>query len=150
MITVGETINNWLVLDVAGHRKDGHKRYLVRCQLCGHTAIVASDTIRTLSKGTCQHPKHTMLTNKRLHTVFDGMLDRCYNSRNKAFRNYGGKGVTICDEWLNNPKSFENWALAHGYEEKLTIDRIDSNKDYSPANCKEADASVLPSKSLIT
>ena len=78
----------------------------------------------------------TVVSIKRLRAIFNGMRDRCYNPRNKAFRFYGGMGVTICDEWLADPKRFESWALAHGYTDKLTIDRIDSAKGYSPANCR--------------
>lgn len=64
------------------------------------------------------------------------MIERCYKKSNESYRLYGAKGIRICDEWLNNPSLFEEWALSNGYEENLTIDRIDSSKNYCPENCR--------------
>ncbi len=64
------------------------------------------------------------------------MLDRCNNSSHKAYKNYGGIGIKICDEWNNNFISFYNWSLNNGYESNLTIDRQDNDKGYSPDNCR--------------
>ena len=73
---------------------------------------------------------------KRLKSIYNGMRLRCYNENNVNYKYYGGKGVTICDEWLLSFENFFDWAINNGYNENLTIDRIDSEKEYSPNNCK--------------
>lgn len=72
----------------------------------------------------------------RLHGIFRGMKERCYNLLSKDFPTYGGRGIKICDEWLLNKDSFVSWAFEHNYKENLTIDRINVNGDYEPNNCR--------------
>ena len=75
------------------------------------------------------------ISKTRLYSIFSGMKQRCYNPNNQHYKWYGGKGITICDEWMGKDglSRFMEWALNNGYEEHLTIDRIDSGEPYSPA-----------------
>ena len=64
------------------------------------------------------------------------MKARCYNANNPYYYNYGGRGISICDEWLNDFSSFYNWAVNNGYKDTLFIDRINNNGNYEPSNCR--------------
>jgi hypothetical protein len=78
---------------------------------------------------------------KRLYKVWINIKQRCYNPKHNSFKNYGGRGITLCDEWRTDFSAFEKWSLEHGYDEnapkfRCTIDRIDNNKGYFPENCQ--------------
>ena len=75
------------------------------------------------------------LRHTRIYNIWRSMRQRCNNPNNNRYRNYGGKGITVCEEW-NDPRVFAEWAYNNGYSDDLTIDRIDTSKGYTPENCR--------------
>lgn len=118
-----------------------HLYWFCKC-ICGKTRSLQTHQL-TMNKVTscgCMNPrtlKHGQITpDKRMYSVYSSMLARCHNPSNTSYKSYGGKGITVCDEWRSDFNAFREWALNNGYSDTLSIDRIDNSKGYSPDNCR--------------
>jgi hypothetical protein len=102
------------------------------CKSCGCNRVLRIKEAST---------KHGM-SNHKLYNVFSSMLQRCTNPNDNRFVDYGGRGITVCEEWINNKQSFLDWSIVNGYESGLTIDRINNDKGYEPSNCRWTTRSI--------
>lgn len=117
--------------------------WLCKCD-CGNTKIVRSRDLRNGIVKSCGCLRKELAKNRaskhygsgtHLYAVWNMMRQRCNNPNNKDYKHYGNRGITVCSEWNDFP-NFQSWALSNGYEEGLTIDRINNDGNYEPDNCR--------------
>ena len=136
------------------HYTDGTKTNTkVNCICdCGNKKIISLRTIRrgrTKSCGCLQKEKSSQSrkarskhnqSHTRLYRTYQSMIDRCTNESCKSYKDYGGRGIKVCDEWLNDINKFFDWSKHNNYNDNLFLDRIDNDKDYTPDNCRFVDS----------
>ena len=159
----GQRFGRLVVWDRAENNKQGRAMWRCRCD-CGKDTVVSGTDLHSGTTKSCgclriirvgETHRHHGGTKSRLFRIWSGMHTRCYNRNVHNFNDYGGRGITICDEWLYDFAAFRDWAMAHGYQDNLSIDRIDNDKGYSPENCRWVSGKVQranqrPHKSSVT
>lgn len=118
-----------------------HIYWLCKC-VCGNCRLLQTYQLTSGKVTSCgcmnkKQKKSTIIAqNKRMYTVYSSMIARCYNPKSISYKYYGAKGIKVCSQWKRSFKSFVNWSLQNGYNDCLSIDRIDNTKGYSPNNCR--------------
>lgn len=141
---VGQKLERLFVMD--RYTKNGRGYYKCKCD-CGNIVMARADGLKSGRIKSCgcynidraktgnnrrTHGKH----NTRLYRIWQAMYARCYIRTTPAYKNYGGRGITICTEWLKDFQAFYDWAMQSGYNDNLTIDRVNVNGNYEPFNCR--------------
>jgi len=143
----GQRFGRLVVLYDTGERKNGKVVWHCRCD-CGNELDVRSDYLISGHTTSCgcynreraaeTHTTHGMSRQgeqRPVYLAWHAMLQRCENPSIKYYKDYGGRGITVCAEW-HDPVVFIDWALANGWRKGLTIDRINNNGNYEPSNCR--------------
>lgn len=137
----GKKFGKLTVIEQAGRDSKGKIVWKCKCD-CGNYCTVSGVKLRRRSKKSCgckwMEPgnKTHGMTGTPLFTRWINMKSRCNNPHNKSYPRYGGRGIKVCAEWENDFMAFYEWATSNGYEESLTLDRINNNRGYCPDNCR--------------
>lgn len=142
----GKKYTRLYVVCEKGRNKHGNVLWLCKCD-CGNELLVSTNSLNTHNTRSCgcifkeyitssKKNKRHGYTGTRLYTIWRDMKLRCTNDKQVGYKNYGGRGIKVCDEWLNNFVIFKDWAMNNGYNDRLTLDRINVDGDYEPSNCR--------------
>lgn len=148
----GKAFGHWRVTSI-GRKKNNYQYWQCTCTLCGLTkeidvySLLSGKSTMCRSCASKMHPEAQQkatkasvksgLSTTKLYDVLRNIHKRCFDKTTWNYKQYGGRGITVCDEWsLDKVENFCQWALANGYREGLQIDRIDVNGNYCPSNCR--------------